>query len=563
MAEHWTLPDQAVFESPIYIHSHWYSFYNQVGKKMMSHNISSALTDWHNDTIQTLNSNISILEEVHNQYANAGIQMELIDLSDSFRDVAERKAETLIRNTTRNKIHKARELYTQKLFKVIDDWLNSPNVLNDKVVEDIATIIFNDLSSINVTKTDTIKKLKTRLKSWYTLSEGNREKILKYLVKYFVNEKTWMQLGLFSEIDKLSEKDRRKNIYTWLNNLSSDTVWTPKNAASKIHTIKALSDELETHGSIFDPGARGIVGAMIGHAFEIRLAQELKKYSDTNLAGKVEGDKIIISEDGPDIVSQAMQAAEVGITTDVDLGITLKGLENFSYGFSAKTSIYGLTVGADTEHLNIPATDEKTWRFLFYLLLNYHALRKESKPNPAAMGSAALSATDGFGFVDSIIKAVYMYEAVVKILGKCFVETDLSNQQNLLELMNINGGKPISLPIILSFPGAGANGQQNIYTKDLIEQLVEILKQKADAAFNEKYLASIDLKEMWEQKAKIIAQLQNDSKIAEGDYYPEIYSKLDNKYMVTLSNEEKNPFQGKWFVFNTTYNANWLPKDLQ
>ena len=38
----------------------------------------------------------------------------------------------------------------------------------------------------------------------------------------------------------------------------------------------------------------------------------------------------------------------------------LKGLENFSYGFSAKTSIYGLTVGADTEHLNIPATDEKT-----------------------------------------------------------------------------------------------------------------------------------------------------------------------------------------------------------
>ena len=132
---------------------------------MMSNSISSALTDWHNDTIKTMNSNISILEDVHNQYAGAGIQMELVDLSDSFRDVAEIKAETLIRNTTRNKIHKARELYTQKLFDVIDNWLNSPNVLNDKVIEGIATIIFNDLSSINVTKTDTIKKLKTRLKS--------------------------------------------------------------------------------------------------------------------------------------------------------------------------------------------------------------------------------------------------------------------------------------------------------------------------------------------------------------------------------------------------------------
>ena len=112
------------------------------------------------------------------------------------------------------------------------------------------------------------------------------------------------------------------------------------------------------------------------------------------------------------------------------------------------------------------------------------------------MGSAASNMSDGFGFVDSIVKAVYMYEAVVKILGKCFVETDLSNQQSLLELIDINGGKPISLPIILSFPGAGKNGQQNIYTKDLIERLVEILKQKADAAFNEKYLSSIDFKEM-------------------------------------------------------------------
>ena len=146
MAEHWTLPDQAVFGSPIYIHSHWYSFYNQVGKKMMSNSISSALTDWHNDTIKTLNSNISILENVHNQYANAGIQMELVDLSDSFRDVAEIKAETLIRNTISNKIHKAREYYTQKLFQVIDNWLSSPNALDDKVIEGIATIIFNDLS---------------------------------------------------------------------------------------------------------------------------------------------------------------------------------------------------------------------------------------------------------------------------------------------------------------------------------------------------------------------------------------------------------------------------------
>lgn len=562
MAEHWTLPDQAVFESPIYIHSHWYSFYNQAGKKMMSNNISSALTDWHNDTIKTLNSNISILENVHDQYANTGIQMELVDLSNSFRDVAEIKAETLVRNTTRHRINKEREKYTQKLFKVIDNWLNSPNVLNDKVVEGIATIIFNDLASINVTNANTIKKLKTRLKSWYTLSEGNREKILKYLVKYFVNEKTWKQLGFFTEIEKRSEKDRRKNLYTWVNNLTSDTVWTPKNAASKIHTIKELFDDLEKYGSIFDPGARGIVGGVIGHGFEVRLAQELKKYSDANLTSKINGDTIIINEDGPDIVSQAMQDAEVGITTDVDLGITLKGLENFSYGFSAKTSIYGLTVGADTEHLNIPAEDTKTWRFLFYLLLNYHALRIYSKPDPEAMGSAASSLLDGFGFVDSIVKAVYMYEAVVKILGKCFVETDLSNQQSLLELMNINKGKPISLPIILSFPGAGKGGQQNIYTKDLIDRLVEILKQKADAAFNEKYLASIDLKEMWEQKAKIIAQLEKDSKIAEGDYYTQIYSRLDNQYMITLSDEEKNPFQGKWFVFNTTYNANWLPEKL-
>jgi hypothetical protein len=129
-------------------------------------------------------------------------------------------------------------------------------------------------------------------------------------------------------------------------------VWTPKNLPAKLTTIKKLINDVDTnYNTIFGKGVSGIIGGIIGHAYEIRLAQALKEFSDKNFQGQNINGNIIISD--PDIVEQAMQAAGKNITTDVDLGIMLNNLPKFSYGISAKTSIGGLTITAGVEGIGI------------------------------------------------------------------------------------------------------------------------------------------------------------------------------------------------------------------
>jgi hypothetical protein len=67
-----------------------------------------------------LSKNIALLQKVHDEYNAAGIDLSLMQLNDSFLDVAQVKRETLVRNVLSSKIHRDKLKYEAKLSKLLD-----------------------------------------------------------------------------------------------------------------------------------------------------------------------------------------------------------------------------------------------------------------------------------------------------------------------------------------------------------------------------------------------------------------------------------------------------------
>lgn len=104
------LPDNAIFNSPIYIHSHAYTFYNQIALRTASQNMAvQQVQELQTGVTQVLRDNIKKLQEVHNAYSNAGIDLSLMDLHNSFLELKNLKPETLTQNTISGVVHSYRK----------------------------------------------------------------------------------------------------------------------------------------------------------------------------------------------------------------------------------------------------------------------------------------------------------------------------------------------------------------------------------------------------------------------------------------------------------------------
>lgn len=541
----WELPYNAMFGSPVYIHSHWYTFYNQINRQNVLGNIEEELLKLSNNTFQLLSKNIALLQKVHDEYNAAGIDLSLMQLNDSFLDVAQVKRETLVRNVLSSKVHKDKLKYEAKLSKLLDKWLQSTTSnIGNYLEQELYNWIIKEFNQFTWTQFNDLLELKDWLKS--DIITKKKDAIVTEVVKKFINTISYKKMGVFSELELRSSNERFQHLCDWVNDLSSNTVWTPKNLPAKLTTIKKLINDVDAnYNTIFGKGVSGIIGGIIGHAYEIRLAQALKEFSDKNFQGQNINGNIIISD--PDIVEQAMQAAGKNITTDVDLGIMLNNLPKFSYGISAKTSIGGLTITAGVEGIGIDNISTDSWKFLFYVLLNHYALEKYSEPGDSSF--ITNNTILGADFEQNVILSIFMVQAVGQILGKCFVEKDLGDPQTLASLIQEPGGH-LSLPIILSFPN------KNIYTLDLLNNAVDEFQKGAQGTFNQKYLSSIDLPAMWAEKSKILRRIRKNKERPEGEYYTTLYDEMQGAY--TIVPETCNPFTGNWFTFTYNYNKDWI-----
>lgn len=94
----WYLPEQAMFGTPVYIHSHEYSFYKNLAHASTLDQIKANLDTVIIQVGKTINHNIQILETVHTEFKLSGFG-DLLDFSNSFQDLKNVKADTLVRNT--------------------------------------------------------------------------------------------------------------------------------------------------------------------------------------------------------------------------------------------------------------------------------------------------------------------------------------------------------------------------------------------------------------------------------------------------------------------------------
>jgi hypothetical protein len=114
------LPDSAIFKSPIYIHSHAYTFYNQISLRTASQNAAvSQVKELQTGVTQILRDNIKKLQEVHDAYSNAGIDLSLMDLHNSFLELKELKPETLTQNTISGVVSSYRRKLEEKIISKI------------------------------------------------------------------------------------------------------------------------------------------------------------------------------------------------------------------------------------------------------------------------------------------------------------------------------------------------------------------------------------------------------------------------------------------------------------
>ena len=124
------LPDQALFGSPVYIHSHSYTFYTQLAYHSASQNKAIQQTRAVQDgVVQMLRKNIGELDAAHEDFKRAGIDLDLIEFNNSFLKLKQIKAESLRQNTISHAIGKYRKL----MQALVDDILIS--IAKDKRVK--------------------------------------------------------------------------------------------------------------------------------------------------------------------------------------------------------------------------------------------------------------------------------------------------------------------------------------------------------------------------------------------------------------------------------------------
>lgn len=543
------LPGSAMYGSPVYVHSHAYTFYNQLS--LLSGRQSAAIAQLHavqNGVTQVLRDNIAILERVHEAYDQAGFNLDLLDLSESFKELKEIKAQSLLQNTLSHKIAKYRRMVEERIISLIEKWLNGSN--EDFIVQEVEAIVleyigedFSDgLIEVVNGKINT-KKMRQYLKSLKTRLSGKGAKHIAHLiVKKIIKRASLEKLGLISELDLLEVAKRKQAIEQRFADMTNffkdgDPVWTTTNLPDKIDWInKFYKDNVyDKESNIFKPGMPKAVAITIGHLFEaeiVRFFYERKNWPLSNFT-TADGDTI-----RADIVPQAIQNH---ITTDVDLNIVLDAFPQYSYGISAKTSIGGMNFKTSDRAFN-GSVPEETWRLIFYILINYYALRNYEANNKA------LSANfQGSSLIDSVMQAIFIVQAAGDLLGNCFIETKKGEGKTLSELVEKHGN--ISLPILLMFPN------KTIYTVDLLRAIFEEFSKQAEGVFNAKFkIDAAQLQHNWVIKQAIIKVLKSDPDSPEGKFYDTLYDQSQAGWLV----EPINPFEGNWFTFNYNYNKDWL-----
>lgn len=550
------LPDQALFGSPVYIHSHSYTFYTQLAYHSASQNKAIQQTRAVQDgVVQILRQNIGKLDSAHEDFKRAGIDLDLIEFNNSFLELKQIKAESLRQNTISHVISKYRKLMQAKLIETLDKWLDGEAI--DGLADEIAQFLVEELGT-QMEKTDftettdgktiSTKRLRSYLKSLTTrMKHGSKDKqyIIEKVVKKFFNKTTLMNIGVISELEKIPSQQRAQDITAYKQNLVSifsDPIWTTDNIQEKITTIEKAynSSVAQSDGNIFIKGMPHLVGSLIGHMFELDLVQELRKHGKDKLHIAETSDGF---ETGPkaDIVPQVMQGATQNITSDVDLGIILSEAGKLTYGISAKTSIGGMEFKSSTSAFG--DVDDSTWKFIFYILINYYALR-----NYDASGISIRSSMFGTNIVDSIMQAIFIVEAAGKLLGNVFIETGKNGRKTLAQI--IEERETVSMPMLLAFPN------KTIYTVTLLENIFNEFNKQAQGVFNTKF--PIDAKKLesnWVIKQTLLKLYADDPDPNEGYFYDQLY-KASGGWLIN----PENPLEGNWFTFAYTYNEQWLTK---
>jgi hypothetical protein len=114
------LPDEAIYGSPIYIHSHADSFYNQLEYQSSTTNIAmQQIVSMQNGVLKVLRDNIKTLQQVHDNYKSLGIDLELMDFSNSFIELKDIKAESLNKKTIGFAVGRYRKAAIKRLEKVL------------------------------------------------------------------------------------------------------------------------------------------------------------------------------------------------------------------------------------------------------------------------------------------------------------------------------------------------------------------------------------------------------------------------------------------------------------
>lgn len=553
------LPDSILYGSPVYIHSHAYTFYHQLSLQTAAQTQAMKdLTGVQQGVTKVLRDNIKILRQVHDAYAGAGIDLSLMDLNNSFLEFKKLKKETLTKYTVQHKTHYYRQLMGENIDKVLDKWVGGP--FTDELSDEIATAIANSIGeSITQASNNYVVKnnsggwtstaeLRKLLRNWNTWSskpgkhKNSKEYIIKKATEKFLKAKTLDSLNLFSVLEKMSVTQRKADIDKYQNDLIqffNDPVWTTSNAQAKIATIQNIYNSAigndPTGKTLFTKGVPQKIGGLLGHLFEWNLVAEIDKHRQEILNYTTNVNGVTIQR--PDIVSQALQTA--GITTDLDIGILLQSVPNYSYGITAKTSVGGMKFKTSWDAFN--GMSDQAWKLLFYILLNYHALSRFEATDKN------LSLTfDGGNLIESLAQAIYIVQAAGELLGQCFIETD-TTKNTLLNLTTQH--QPLSLPIILTFPN------KSIYTVDLLETVFDNFVEQGTAAFNQKYLNSISLESIWNVKQNLLSSLAGTD-LDNGKLYQTFYDSLKSGYLVEYPGKPgKN---NNWFNFSMVYNSNWL-----
>ena len=216
------LPDSVIYESPVYIHSHAYTFYNQLSlQSARETKAMQQLHDIQNGVVKILRDNINTLIKAQQVYESKGFNIDLINLNASFKELVQIKAESLMKNTISHQVAKYRRKVEEKLLSLIEKWLDGNlegisdeivRIIQDFIGEEIYNNKYVDKINGEATGTKELKKYLKTIKTWMIKQNKGPEYIAKRITAKFINHVTLERLGLLSELDKMAGLQRRDDI---------------------------------------------------------------------------------------------------------------------------------------------------------------------------------------------------------------------------------------------------------------------------------------------------------------------------------------------------------------